>query len=600
MSKLSAEEVKEWVDELQNDKVHKAMRDLTQSRYSLLDMTDLPDLPEHLTRGDAVAYPSPRLKNLGRRLLAEVRPYPTYTRVIPMSQSSRTPGSDLIKEAEKAEQGLSLFHARANKGGKTSETILWHQIYSYAGVLQVRFVDDEKMPFEVDTPDPLTCFFPLKDGVFRPEVFGRKYKKLVREIHGAYKNEREQKRPYMKKDGKWDFYGIGAEYPADGVELTGRGKFMQLCEFYTLDDGEYIYHVACGPTGQVGEIVYCEQNYFGGVSAVVIPGSSSPPHEDNKGNVEPGLEPALVPVMQMTKLINREYAKLATKGEQLRPDIAVEKSPQQRAAEDDLGMDGTTSVSVPGSQIIEVSGRATPIPLVRDTNSEMLVQYLREDFAAIESSYLATSDPDIIKESNTNVYLRYFEAQSRQLAPLLGNRDTGWQFAMEMVESALKTNPALKKGISFYARGGERYGDGKEMEMGQAITLSGPDVDFDHEVMVSTQSTTESEIRARVEDMVYREQAGVSIHEEVIEAAGYTDVAAQIEKLAISGGVKQEAATLEQLIAPITAERLRLRAGVLLPPGAAAAVGGGGEPVNTGQGSYRPPTSDPAVAVPPG
>jgi len=306
-------------------------------------------------------------------------------------------------------------------------------------------------------------------------------------------------------------------------------------------------------------------------------------------------------MMQITKLANREMAKLATKSEQVRPDIAVEKSPQQREAERALGEEATAGISAPGAQVIEVSGRVTPIEITRDPNAEALLQILREDFSLIESTYLATADPDIIKESNTNVYLRYFESQSRQLAPLLGNRDWGWEQLMGMVEESVKTNPALKKGISFYARGGERYGKGKEIEMGTGITLMPKDFDFEHEIMVNTQSTTESEIRARVEDMQYRIQVGVSDHDELIEAAGYTDVDAQIERLAISGGVRAEGGRLEGLIDPITAERLALRAGILLPPGAAQMVAQGvGAQPGVGQGAYKPPATDPDVQQVPG
>lgn len=604
MTKLTGNEVKEWVDELKNDQIHKEMCDLTRKRYGLIDMTDKPDLPEHLTRGDAVAYPSSRLKRLGQRMLNEVRPYPMYTRVIPMAQHGESPSGDLVKKAEKVEKGLSLFNERANKGGRTRETVRWYQIHAYGGILQAHFVGGDKMPIEVDAPDPLTCFFPVKDGVFRPEVFGRQYKKLVREIMGGgYEDIREKKRPYLKKSGGWDFCEIGKEYPSDAMTLSGSGKFMTLCDFYTLDDGEYIYHVAEGPSDSKGKpvVLYCEESYFGGVSAVIVPGTSSPPHETDEGP-EPGLEPALLPAMQSIKMINREIAKMASKGEQIRPDIAVEKGPQQRAAEDEMGLDSASSVNVPGAQIIEVGGRATPIPLVIDRNSEMLINYLREDFQAIEGSYLATSDPDIIKESNTNVYLRYTEAQDRQMAPILGNQDLAWEMIDQMLESQLKTNPALKKGISFYAKGGERYGEGKQIEMGANVTLAGSDIDFEHEIMVSTQSTTESEVRARVQDKVYLEQIGVGSHEETIEAAGYTDVEAQNERLAISAGVKQEAGTLEQLVAPVTAERLRLRAGILLPPGAAQMVGAaaGGEPANTGAAPYQPPATDSDVQVMPG
>jgi len=248
MSQLNAEEVKEWVSELENDNIHREMRELTKSRYSYLDMTDMPDLPEHLTRGDAMAYPSPRLKNLVRRLIAEVRPYPTYTRVVPMSESGSTPAGDLVKQAEKVEQGMSLFHARANNGGRVSETIFWHELMSYAGIMTIHYVGDEKMPFAVETPDPITCFFPVREGPFRPDVLGRRFRKLMREVHGNYTNMRERKRPYMKTSGAWDFYDPGknggAEYPADGVPLSGKGNFQKMCEFYTLDDGEYTYHIA--------------------------------------------------------------------------------------------------------------------------------------------------------------------------------------------------------------------------------------------------------------------------------------------------------------------------------------------------------------------
>jgi hypothetical protein len=158
----------------------------------------------------------------------------------------------------------------------------------------------------------------------------------------------------------------------------------------------------------------------------------------------------------------------------------------------------------------------------------------------------------------------------------------------------LKAAPHYDEELTLYAQGGERYSKG-EMSLGSSVTLRPEHLECFEDIIVQTESMTAEERRAAVADWAVRKQLGISTRREGLAAAGYTDEAAQLKALAEEEAAEIAATAFEAQIPIIVQDRIRLRAGVLVPlappmmgaPGAAPGMGGAGP--------MRPPVTDSAA-----
>ena len=570
MTELKVNEITEIVKALEDDQDHRAMRDLIKRRYDLYSMRDIPELPEHMNRGDVVDFPSPMLKWLARVIRADILAYPTSTTVIPFGAYQ--------EQADKLEKWLTLFRNRLDEGRRVDMQIRWHQLITGYGIMLLHCGEDEKFPWSMETPDPLTCFFPLGDGPMRPSVMARRYKMLVRQAEKNYSGHRG---PFqdakLKYDGaNWDFESISDDYQADGDGKGYRAGFFEECEFLWLDDGEMIYHVALnkGSTTE-GKVVWSGKNLTVGVSAVIVPGQTTPLRE-----LSERFDPELSAVMQMVKGINRVRAMRLTRSEQMKPDMLVEQSPEQIAASrgnPDAAMDSLQMTSG-APNIVKVPGKPTPWVVEPDPDLDKTEQSMWDEVGRYINTALEVTQPETLEKSTANAILSGIESRKRQQSPMLANLDTSWKMVDEMAIHSMKEYDSE---YELYSLGGERYGDkgGKEMVIGKASKIGPKDLDFEYHIKVETQSSTPQEVRMRVEDWSLRRDLGLSTTREGVTVAGYTDEGAQLEALAVDRGVEMVTPQIEAEIAAILTERIRMRSGLIVrlvpasatraPPGAA-------------------------------
>jgi hypothetical protein len=583
VSDLSAGEVREYVTYLEHDPDGAEMRRIARERHQLHSMLKVPELPEHMTRGMGTSEPTPLMIWLSDLILADIMPYPTLATVTPLGDQTKV----AQEAADKIEKWASLFRGRVDEGREATHEVRWHELLSPYGVMILRCGDPgDDFPWRVDTPDPLTCFFPIEGGPSRPDVFARRYKQFAREVEKQNSKRRNYGASGMFQSKNWSMNGgtwqeVGDDYAAENGPAHSVGGRFEEVECFELHVDEMIYHYASNRDGKNGKIVWQGKSMTGGVSAVVIPGSTTPLREASER-----LRPALWPAYQMVLLINKVRAKRASRSDNLKPDILAEQTPEMITAiqaGQGIAQAQNAALEAGGPNIISVRGKPTLWTIQDDPDLDKQEQSYWTELNRYINSMTEVSDAEVVKDSTANAFLTNLESRKRQRAPMLANLDWGWK---QIVLMAIRSIQEYDKDFALYAT---EDGMHKDLKRGQGETIGPADVkDWDKRfwLAIETRSTTEAEARMRVQDWAYRKGLGLSTHEEGVTAAGYTDEGAQLEALAIDKGVEAVGPWIAQEIQAATTERIRLRSGIML------SLGGGAAQAN-------PQTTSPAVTSTP-
>ena len=243
-------------------------------------------------------------------------------------------------------------------------------------------------------------------------------------------------------------------------------------------------------------------------------------------------------------------------------------SPEQIQAVRGLGPDaaqvlGYFDMAQGTANIVKVPGNPTLWELLPDPDLDKAIVDIKEDLLMIINSYSETADPQVIKDANTNVFLPYAEARKRKLSPMLTASDWGWT---QMTKMAMHSIKSYDEPFAFTSSGGEYRGKYREMAAGDAAELKAQDIDFSaYKVNVVTRSESDAEVRARIQDALYRESVGLATRRQVIEVQS-PDATAQIEALADDAAVKQMAGFYDNQLGAIFSDILAEEAGIWIEP----------------------------------
>ncbi len=563
MSDRTAAEVKQFTDWLEHDSDHQQMRIDMQERHKLTNMLKVPVLQEHQTRGMAVSEPTPMLLFLARNLSASILPYPTTITVSPMGDLT-IPGQE---KADKIEKADSLWWARIDEGYRVTQDTIDNQLLSSYAVWLLRCgAPDEEFPWEIETPDPTTCFFPIERAPFRPSLFARHYKQLVTDVIKTYSGRKNYAGgTWDNKMGQLSYLGgriaIGSDLPHDqGAVLDSKDPF-EMIDVRELHEGDMCYVIAEGKKDREDVLVWTGKSMTGGTSAIIIPG-----HYSSVGPLAERLQPKLWPAMQMVTRINKLNAELATRRAQMKPDMIIERTPeaaQARAAFGVLPTDEAEDAMLRGGpRKIEVDGHATQWPLLPDPDLILALQEAWKEFNRYIEAESEVTDPEVLKGTNTNPYFANIEARRKQQAPMLTSRAWAIKTALEMYHESLKEYGKAYK-YDLYATedmAGDDNGK-KALAKGSALTISAADFpdDFKYRILVEIKSTTESEQRLRVQDAAYNEGIGIATKRDVIDASGAPDLGKKLEELTVDSGHKMMTPLITHMALLITNEKVFYR-----------------------------------------
>lgn len=536
------------------------------------------DLPEHFTRGDFMALRVPTLPTLADAILADTQGFPSTCQASVVAPPFESAAESIANDIER---WGSMFRAKCDEGRRVTHDNRWNLLLQPYSVMMLRCEDPVKpWRYSVEIPDPLTCAYPPKSAPFRPKLFGRHYKMLAGEVPETFKGNREYrsgKKLQLSPEGRWGWTAMGDDHDPDGPTQYPVTETIAEVEIYELDDGEYIDTVACGlgRGKDTSEIVSHVRNLTGGVRAVVMSAGHNPRRDEHR------YQPMLWAVYQLILNLNELRAMRATRSINVKPDVLVEQTPEQITAAAAAGATAATSMQMEsgGPNLINVSGRPTPWNMMSDPDLDKSIEDIRNELAQVVASFSQTANEKVIQESNVNVFLPYAENVRNKQAPMLQQDDWGWAM---MTKMALHSIAEYDEPVALHSTGTEVYGDYKKLDSKVTVTLKPEDIDLDRfNVTVTTQSITEAERRALIQDYAYRKSIGVSTHDEVLAAAGYSDTHQQNYELAKDAGLALGYTWNDQQLAMAIAEELRLTAGILIP-------------------SYGMPAPPPQDAQPPG
>ncbi len=585
-------EIREITDALEHD-----MSDMVttaKGRYQLYSMIETPALPEHMTRFGQVDVPSPMLIHAASSLRADMMMNPTEVTATPLGAG---PNGEVTRahrdKADNLEKVGAILWGRLNDGREIDASTIWHQLVSPYGAMILHCTDVE-MPQEpesdaeykkamdewerarfnwwVETPDPLTTFFPVNGLARTPVIAARRYTQLVMETEKLYSRRRGEYRSAdlrMNEYGRFDFVPISDDSQVtESRYVSGKGIF-EVCEMLWLDDGQNIYHVALNkvprgrkPGSAGGVIVSKTPNLTGGCSVIIVPGNPVP----LRAAVD-HFEPFLWPLMQVIKNINRIRSMRATTSQNItHPQSHMPLSPEVIKARGDAGVTG-----LPDPLTWEEGFAATPYtwaeakawPTGTDQDMDKLEQSFWQELPRYLPSTLELLDPQVLSQSTATAFLNVVESTIRRLGPMTALYDRGIAETLKKVFYSIRHH--YKDDYWYFAEGGEMYGQGKSLTRGAAFKLGPDDLDFPFTLRVTTRSMTQAQAHAQFQAWAEKYAAGISTREEGLDAANYTDKAAQIKALAIDSAVEELTPWIDLNAKVAAVERIRLRSGILIP-----------------------------------
>jgi hypothetical protein len=600
---MTANEIISRVRWLEQDQLLRDMRNRARSRHDLISMYGVSDIPPHMTRGDAVATPSPALIALLNSILADMASYPTTTTVIPQGKTT----ADFNENADEVERGYAIIRARLDEGGQNSQDRRWHQggtgwVYE---ILHCLGADVEGFKWRKEVPDPLTCFAPMEGGPCRPSIMGRRYTMQFADAKERYDNK--PRTPYAGKelgideDGILGWFPISEDMPVEAsdigsftaprVGLPGYSTTIEIMELYTQ---KKVYHVAlhgtitgqgttagdgtAGADGQLGQIVFEADTITDGIPVVVVPGHVTPLRTPSER-----FQPAILPAMQCVMMIQLIRDMMMTTAFNWKPDFLVLQDPETRAAMKDLGiLRDATNVELEqgGPNVIEIPGQRA---VIWEAKSPEVLGQLLDSWTVELNSYINTATSvttaEVAKQSTLGGIQLAIGVRKRQQGPWLSHGDWADAEMLKMIRASMKH---YKQDVELWSRGGERWHKG-DMKPNEGVTLSAKMVDFPHEIVVQTASMTEEERQMMVEAWAQRRALGLATLEQGLEAAGEQDIEQAVEDLAVDLMEAHNTSVWTQVGEAALQDYLRTSGGIIATFGA-----GGGMALPPGQTEQAP------------
>lgn len=589
--------VKDVIDHasyLENLQGEKEMRDRTRRIHDSYAMRSAIELPEWVARGKTREIPLSDLIDMAYSIQSERHGHQT---AVILTARDKTPQT----QVDRIERWLSTRAAQHLKRWHLLDEGGWHQLLSYAGIVTWHCEEAHKpIHSRIETPDPLTFFFPSAGAPGRPLEFARKFDMQLSEAGQSFADG--NRRPYMKGSGIWDWYVAGGDRPSD--EWTGGTKegsrFGHTCTVIHDDDGEYTTYVGLNKTktGHRGEILWQDRNHGGPdeyghacSQSIVVPGMVNPMRHPKDR-----LLPMFIPGIQAQNALNYLIALIASKIENSQPNVLLEQDAETMKARNNQGiLQGAGAEMEPGSpNFIRVLGKPVEwknqdVPFLVD-----LLNFWKERYDRWSNSLREISDPTLLSEINTNVYLPHSAARRKLLRPLIDFTNSALSEILRMDVLALEKYG--RKSVELYARGGEYRGKGMvEMAVGESSTISWEDVKGWDERFVLTIATNDMSEEERRQMLLHHEekvQMGYATKRQGIPIAGYADENAQILELAEDEVYQEGTALVKPQIPTAIQQAIYYEGGMLLPleqlnpvPGA-----GGAPPAPTQGTTYNTPT----------
>jgi hypothetical protein len=548
------------------------MRERTKRIHEEYAMRGAVDFPDYVARGSTRTLPLADLIDMAFSIQAERHGHQT---AVVLTARDKTPQTqvDRIERwlAIRCAQHLRRFHM-LDEGG-------WHQLMSYAAVI-TWFPNGPRADSQsrIETPDPTTFCFPVAGAPVRPREFGREFEMQVSEASETYTSGGRS--PYLKSDGIWGWYTAGADRPADSYTGSTGAKYGHTCRVIHVDDGHWTTYVGLskirGKGKPGGEVLWQDRNRAGpdedgnpASQSIVIPGMIQPMRHPKDR-----LLPMFMPGIQAQHAINYLVALMASKVENAKPDILVEKTPEATLSNNQQGVLSAhpSTMETGNPNIVEVAGKPflwndLPIAYLSDLFGFWTARYDRWS-----NSLREISDPTMLAEINTNVYLPHSAARRKLMRPMIDFTNYGISEVLRMDVNALKH--LGRKSVDVYAKGGEYHGKGRqELSVGEGASISWEDVkDFEKRFVLTIATNDMSDEEHRQLLLAHEEKVrmGYATKRQGISVAGYADEDAQVLLLA-EDEVRMEATTLvKPQLATTIQQAIYYEAGILLELGTTA------------------------------
>lgn len=586
---LNDQQVIEAVQWLERMPGERAMRDRTKTWHEFFDLTSQSDLPDHVSRGDTRDMVSPFLIELLDDMQSERHAGQTSVTVIALDN---TPQGTV----DRIEKAASLCAADYMRRWRLQDEVGVDQLASYAGVAEWNYKGVKgARHYGVETPFCLQTFFPVKGGgPQRPAVAARRYQTLVSDVERSYAGNtgllgNDGAYPMLEGDKlKWQELTDDRPPFNAGMSLNS-SRFGEMIECMKYDDGVYTYHVALQPgNAKQGFMLWYDQSRAGpdeegqpASSTLVVPGGHPGAGRDPKFR----LQPALLPGIQYTLLLNYITTLMASRVEQSTGDVLVEKTPEMVEALAAAGKLVATSqqVSQGNPSIIEVAGKPLVWPKLSIPDLIELLKWWTIERDRWANSLREISDPAQLAQINTNVYLPHAAARRQKLKPMNDGMDWCVDQLLRFTFNALQYQNA--KPLKMAARGDEQYGITRRVaKAGETVELTYKDVErFDERfvMIVATSNLSDNEIRQRMLDHDDKVLRGYATKRQGIGIL-YPDEEGQVYELAEDESYIAATQLLTPQLPTTVQKKLRLRGGILLalagavPPPGTPAQGGGG------------------------
>ena len=589
---LTKDDVLDLVNQLENDSGMKALRDDVRRRQEQHAMTDVPWLPDHLTRGITAVMPSSEPAYLAQVLGADMSSYITTTTVIPGKP-------DLQAKADKVEtryalERAELFPSRVRARMRWSQFIRGYGLYKLVcgdmGTVSKR----NKHPWSVILPDPLGTFFTLSGGI-RPPMVGRRYEELVRKIETspAFIDVDEKRRPKRDGDGKWGWQAVSLDVNADDANFLGAGSkgALERCLYYEIDTGITTACVAMNQGGKSGELVWQRSNLTGGTAYTFVPGHITDSREPREAVL-----PYLWAPMHISNQITLCDTIRMTKSLNVKPQVLIDRNPDLLKAAKELGIARpVTDVDQPleGDTLLEVDGQPYFWEVPDDKDLDALESRLEVRLARYSSTQLSLTTGEVLKDVTVRGLQLALGARQRQQGPMLSYEDEAEAEILRMWKHSITCDGGYGADAwGLFAKGAELYSKG-ETKRGQYAEITAEMLRFDHDIDITTASQTREERQLAVDAWAQRKAAGLSTHLEGIDAAAYPDREAQaLELTKEEGYIMAGQLAGPNVAARIFQRRMQERAGIYIQGLDQAEPPLEGLPPAGGEQAFKVPTTE--------
>lgn len=623
MTQLDYQAVTELVYGL--DREFETLRLDARRRYDLYRMEKEPYVPDDIAREGKVRMLSSLVMHSAETIRADLMMNPTEFSVYPLArESDGTISKQNEVKAENLERALATLWGRLNENRSIDRDIIWHQLVSPFGVIMLEFndylppdqaegVDDDDyvsicndydnnwLPWRLHCPDPLTCSWIERNS--KPVVFARRYKVRIRDLEDIYTKNRASTEPdanlvFDENRFKWvsdDYNRLTASPLAGTMEV----------EMSFLDDGQYIYLCVQNPGNDQdnGMMLSCIPNYAGRVTGFIVPGNTTPDRLPQNR-----YEPFLLPLMQAVNQINDIRSMRATAARNLAgPKNYIPLDPQIVAEYVKRGEKLPTGHRwQSNNEIPYLQGEVTSMPSELSPDWDKVEERINEDMQRfLPSQSINVIDPAVLKSATATSILHAAEAGLRTYGPLMAAYDATIRDIAEAIIFSYKTyygDPdAELPPLKLYSSGQEVAG-GKNLKAGSLFKITTQNVDFPYKIVINTRSMSQAQASAQYEAKLAQwilpdGSKGPASQRDLIEAANYTDVEAQMMKLAEESMLQLIDPWIQAQVIEAVKEEIFMSDGIMLPigqqdamgapqPGAAQQQGGGG--AGNGQPSRLP------------